>query len=272
MNYLLLPVLFSILFSSNINAQSRLLNPVEIQAIEAEIDKNLQSPKLDKKKKLMATILAGREFYQYRFYKKSKKYYNAAISIETKENKSEAYINLLAIAIVEKDKKIIKKSYNSAKKYFEKNSNFKSEEIGYYLASIEGYLSGDNQKNIKGFYGRFIQDENLSDLIKSKNYLKALSILNPNDLDPKGINSLEFIIYDALNVHINKKKVKNLYCSEEYKKYPDSYTYSVLICGLLSDYLATNKFDEKRLKRATKYFAEIDREKSYLLEVVKEIK
>lgn len=269
-NLLLFSFVLSI--STNIKAQSTVVTTKEVQAIEAQVDKELQSSKLDNKKKLIATSLAGREFYQYRFYDKSKKYYQAAIAIDTKENKSEAYINLVAIAFINKDKKEIQKAYDEAQKYFGQNKRFKSQEIGYYLTSIEGYLAGKNKTNIKGFYGRFVEDANLVDLIKNKKYSEALSVLNPEALDPNGMNSLDFISYDALNVNVNKKNVKSLYCTEEFKKYPEAYTYSILICGLLNDYLTNDKFDEHRLKRAEKYFAEMDSEKAYLLEVVKEIK
>jgi hypothetical protein len=270
-NLLLLSVLFSASLSTNLQAQSKVVSAKEVQAIEEQIDKELQSSKLDNKKKLIATILAGREFYQYRYYDKSKKYYQAAIAIDTKENKSEAYINLMAIALVNKDKKDIQTAYDSAKKYFSDNKKYKSQEIGYYLSSIEGFLSGKNKDHVKGFYGRFVEDANLADLVKNKKYSEALSVLNPESLDPNGMNSLEFITYDVLNVNVHKKNVKKLYCAEEFKKYPDAYTYSILVCGLLNDYLTNNKFDEQRLKRAEKYFAEMDREKAYLLEVVKEI-
>lgn len=132
-------------------------------------------------------------------------------------------------------------------------------------------MSGKSKENIKGFYGRFVQDANITDMVKDKKYSEALVALNPDSLDPDGMNTLGFVTYDALNVNVNKNKVKDLYCSSEFKKYPDAYTYSTLICGLLNDYLTNNKFDEQRLKRAEKYFAEMDSEKSYLLEVVKEI-
>lgn len=271
-NLLLLSLVVSSSFSNALYAQSTVVSAKDVKLIEEKIDKELQSSKLDNKKKLIATLLAGREFYQYRFYDKSKKYYQNATTIDTKENKSEAYVNLMAIALVNKDKKDVQKAYDEAQKYFGSNKKFKSEEIGYYLSSVEAYLTGKNKDNVKGFYARFIQDANLVDLVKDKKYSEALAALNPEGMDQEGMNSLEFITYDALNVNLNKKNVKKLYCSTEFKNYPDAYTYSVLVCGLLNDYLTNNKFDEQRLKRAEKYFAEMDSGKSYLLEVVKEIK
>ena len=147
-NLLLFTLFFSTTFSINANAQSAVVSAKEVSALEESIDKELKSSKLDNKKKLIATLLAGREFYQYRFYDKSKKYYHLAIAIDTKENKSEAYINLIAIALLSKDKKDIQKSHDGAKKYFNDNKKYNSEEIGYYLSSIEGFISGKNKNNV----------------------------------------------------------------------------------------------------------------------------
>lgn len=251
--------------------QSKLITQKELKAIEEQVDRELLSSNIDNKKKLIANLLAGREFYQYRFFDKSKKYYLSATNIDTSENKTEAYINLMAIALISKDKKELKNSYNEATKYFNNNPNYNSEDIKYYLTSIESYLSGKNTNAVTGFYGQFVKEENLVDLVKAKKYAEALSMLNPEKIG-EGDITIEVIIYDSLNVALNKKNVKTLFCEKEFKKYPNAYTYSTLTCGLLSDYLKKSKFDPERLKRAESYFAEMDSEKSYLLEVVKEIK
>lgn len=270
--YYITLVLLSVFLATNVLSQSKVLSDKEVETIEEQVDKLLQSPQINNDKKLTAYTLAGREFYQYRFYDKAKKYYQAAIKVNTTASKTEAYINLVAIALVTKNKKELQNRFDETQNYFNKNKKLKTNEVSYYLDSIEDYLSGKNKNNIKGFYGRFVEDANLAELIKSKKYSDALSVLNPEGLDPKGMNSLEFISYDVLNVYVNKKNVKNLYCSNEFRKYPNAYTYSVLLCGLLNDYLTKSVFDESRMKRALNYFSEVDREKSYLLDVVKEIK
>lgn len=266
---LLTTIIFS-LSTTAAFAQSKLISPKEIEAMEAEAQKQIQSRKLNNKTKLLAYLLAGREFFQYRYYDKAKKYYLEATKIETSENKSEAYINLMAIALIEKNKSSLQENYNSAQIYFNKNSSFYNKEMKYYMASIESYLSGKKNPDIKGFYAHFLNEENLTSLIKNKEYEKALSTLNPQALE-NADNSAEAVIYDALNVSVHQKNVKNLYCEKEYKQYPDAYTYTVLICGLLDDYLKNSKFDPKRLARAEKYFAE-EKERMYLLDMVKEIK
>lgn len=259
-----------IISSSHAFAESKMISVKEIEAMEAEADKQLQARNLDNKTKLLAYLLAGREFYQYRYYDKAKKYYQNALKIETKENKSEAYINLMAIALKEKDKNSLQEIFKSSETYFKENPSLYTKEIKYYMESIASYLSGKKNEEIKGFYAHFLNEENLTSLIKNKEYQKALSSLNPQALENSD-NSSEAIIYDALNVSVHKKNVKNLFCEKELKQYPDAYTYTVLICGLLNDYLTTSKFDEKRLARAERYFAE-EKNRMYLLEMVKEIK
>lgn len=253
------------------NSYAQMLTADQVKVIEAQIDKELLSSKLDSKKKLIANLLAGREFYQYRFYDKSKKYYEAAKKIETKENKSEAYINLIAIGLMSKDKKEMQNAFDEATKYFKKNTPYNTTDIQYYMNSMKNYLSGKHSGELKGFYGHFVREGNLIDLVKKKNYQEALSKLNPAGMEEAGTN-LEVIIYDALNVALHKKSVKKLYCLNEYKKYPNAYTYSSLICGLLNDYIEKSEFNSERMKRAQKYFTEEDNEKIYLLDVVKEIK
>lgn len=252
--------------------QSKLITPEQLKAIEEQVDRELQSNKLDNKKKLVANLLAGREFYQYRFFDKSKKYYQAAINIEVQENKSEAYINLMAIALLSKDKKELQTAYVEAVDYYKKNPAYSSESTKYYLQAIESHLTGKSKEAVKGFYGQFVSEANLIGLVKSKQYAEAFSKLNPERMGGVDNTNLETIIYDLLNVKINKGHVKTLACNDEYKKYPNAYTYSILICGLLNDYMNTSKLNPERLKRAEKYFTEEAPDKSYMLEVVKEMK
>jgi hypothetical protein len=256
------------------NAQSRihskLITQEQLEIIEKQIDSELQSKKLDRKKKLIANLLAGREFYQYRFFDKSKKYYQSAITIEIQENKSEAYINLMAIALLSKNKKELQQAYTQALDYYKKNPKYSTESIQYYLQAIQGHLTGKTKEAIKGFYGQFVSESILIELVKNKQYSEALSKLNPERMGGTENTNLETIIYDLLNVKINK--AKTLSCNDEYEKYPNAYTYSILVCGLLNDHIKDAKLDPEKLKRAEKYFSEEAQDKAYLLEVLKELK
>ena len=249
--------------------QSQLISPKELEMIEIEVTQKLKSNQLDHSKKFLIYMLAGRELYQYRFYDKAKKYYQSALQLDVPDNKSESYINLMAISLVEGNNEELKKTYEEAKKYYSQNASYKGKDITYYLKTIESYLTGKG--TVEGYYGQFTEETNLINLIKNKEYLKALVSLNPKSLK-KSQNNFNIIVYDALNVSVNKKKVKELYCSDDLKKYPKAYTYSTLICGLLTDYISKSFFDEKRLKRARTYFTEENQDKKYLLDMVEELR
>lgn len=268
--------LFLIVFSLKTHSQlgpekiqSQIISPKELEMIETEVTQKLKFNQLDDSKKFLINILAGRELYQYRFYDKAKIYYQSALQLDVPDNKSEAYINLMAISIVEGNKAKLKDIYEQAKKYYSQNASYKGKEITYYLKTIESYLTGKGI--IDGYYGQFAEETNVINLIKNKEYLKALANLNPKGIK-KSKNNFNIIVYDALNVAVNKKKVKELNCLEDLIKYPKAYTYSTLLCGLLSDYLSAGSFDEKRLKRARTYFAEENQDKKYLFDMVEELR
>jgi hypothetical protein len=270
-------VLICLLFTQSTmvysQTDSKIITPTEMKQIEERVQKELASKNLDQKKKFYLNLLAGRELYQYRFYDKAKIYYQNAIKMNIKEDKTEAFINLIAIAIIKKDKPKVQLAYDQAKNYFIEYPKFKNQEIDYYLKSIDKYLPFKNEidpKEITGFYGRFAHEENLINLLKNKEYQKAFSNLNPNAMI-NAEDDFNITVFDSLNVLLNKKSVNALFCNKQFKKYPTSYAYNIIICGLLNDYLHNGKFDSKHLKRAEKYFKNEDIEKYYLLTMIKEI-
>ncbi|MDD4973740.1 MAG: hypothetical protein PHY93_05285 [Bacteriovorax sp.] len=250
---------------------SKIIAPNDLKMIEDKVQSELKSPVLSDDKKFLINIIAGRELYQYRFYDKSQIYYENALKINTSENKTEALVNLIAIAINKSDKEKVRSLYEEAQNYYEKKSAFKTRDIDYYLNAVANYLSDKKAKQIDGFYATFAREEDLINLLKNKEYQKAFISINPAGLK-KSTNNFNITVYDSLNVLMNKKGVKELNCATEYKKYPKAYTYSIIICGLLTDYLESGKFSDKKMKRATSYFLNDNPEKNYLFELVKEIK
>ncbi|MBC7540485.1 MAG: hypothetical protein H7281_16795 [Bacteriovorax sp.] len=79
-----------------------------------------------------------------------------------------------------------------------------------------------------------------------------------SNLNPKAMKNAKedfnITVYESLNDLINKKSVNELFCNKQFKKYPTSYAYNIIICGLLNDYLQNGTFDNNHLKRAEKYF------------------
>lgn len=250
---------------------SQIVSPKELKFIEERIEQELQSTSLTEDKKFLINILAGREFYLYRFYDKAEVYYQNALKIKTRENKTEAYTNLISIAINNKNKERVKILYDEARTYYQTNPSYHSQDVVYYLNSLANYLEDKNAKKVDGFHAMFLAQEHLITLLKNKEYDKAMSAINPEGIKNASSN-FNITVYDGLNVLKNKKNVKELYCSKDYKKYPKAYTYSTILCGLLTDYLKTGNFTDKKVKLADKYFSQENPEKMYLLDMVKEIR
>lgn len=252
---------------------SKILSPKELKKIEERVQDELKGTNLSTEKKFFLNLLAGRELYQYRFFDKASQYYRNAIAMNIDENKTEAYINLMAIAIDKGDKEKVRALYKETLDYFTRNSQFKTKEIDYYLSTIENYLPGkSSEKNppkVEGFYGRFAHEENLINLIKEKNYEKAFSLLNPDGV-ARSTSDFNITVYDALNVVLKRKNAGQLYCSKQYKQYPNSFAMSTIVCSLLTDYMEKGKFEDKHVKTANLYFKE-NPEKQYIYELVNEL-
>lgn len=162
--------------------ESAIVTKKELAQIEAEFQKKIKSKDLDDKKIFYANLLAARELYVYRFFDKSEHYYEEAKKVKISEDMSEAYINLMAIALVENNKIKLQKRFEEATRYFSNEKKYKKVEIDYYLTSIESYLNGKSSRPVKGYYGKFVQEENLIERIKKKDYEGSLSSLNPESL------------------------------------------------------------------------------------------
>lgn len=257
--------------SSQTFSQSKILSPAEFKMVEDRIEKELANPKLDSATKFIINMKVGAEAYQYRFFDKAFRYYSNAIALKVENDKAEAYINRVAIAIVSEDKRKIRDNLNEAISYFEENKKFKTTEVELYLDSVKKSMSSEPQKAVSGFYGAYVREENLKNLLKDKKYQKAFSLFSEDGIK-KSEDSFNVVVYDTLNILLNKKSVKHLYCDKEYKENLHAYVNSVLICGLLNDYLESGKFSDKKMKKAERYFLKTDAKNNFLLDMVKDIK
>jgi hypothetical protein len=266
-----------LIFNNSVFAQndSNLFSDKELKILEETVAKKLSDPKITTKQKFYVYLRVARELYQYRFYDKSKSYYQEAIKISTEENKSEAYINIITIDVLKKDKALVKSDYEIAKKYYEVNPKLKNKEIEYFFKSLELYLPSSgkvaDKDLVNGFYGTFSSEENLINLLKQKDYDQAFSLISPKNLDNSS-NDFNIIVYDLLNVFHNKKNVKKLYCDKQFNQYPNSFAYSTILCGLLNDYIKSSDFTASRIKMADIYFKKENTEKQYLYDLALEIK
>ncbi len=234
------------------------------------IDKMKQS-NLSNKEKYFIYNMAGREFYYYSKFDKSAEYYQKAIDTKYETNLTEAYINLIAISLTKKDQNNFNKHVEIANSYFAKNKEYRTTEIDQYLLMMNNFAKNNFSGEVPAFYGHYQQTLQLEKLIKDKNYREAMALLNPLSINESNNYEMEST-YDLLNVLTSGTKVSHLLCSKTLKKYPNSFSYSVIICDNLTFYLKNKKLNSEKIKNLTKYFKEINSKKSYLLDALLELK
>jgi hypothetical protein len=250
----------------------QILSNKTIKQIESAVQKQMKDKNLTDEKKYYFYLLAGREFLSYNYLDYSQKYYDMALALKFKANHSEVYLKLLAIAVLKK--KNIQKAFDTAKSYFNDHPTDLTGEMKDYLNFIEySYLSKKTKElkdNVyKGFYGQYAGWQDVEDKIKSKSFVEALASLNPDGLQKADIGSK--VTYDLLNVVVNHERASNLLCDETYQKYPNAYSYSMMICGSLKKYLKEKKLSKNDLKALEDYFKENHQEKNYLLIPLREL-
>ena len=268
-------ICFSFIISINLFADSKIATEAELKNFEIQVEKELSDNNNPPDKKFNINMSVAKEAYRFALYEKALHYFSNAIAINADINKSDAYLSKINIALFlkPKDEAKIGQFLDEAIKYFNENTKYKSLEADSFLASIEKSLGRPSTIVAKenSSFTKYISEENFERMLKTKEYQQAFLKLNPEKIKISQ-NSLHVTAFDTLNVLLNKKKVKELYCNKEYKKYPDAYAYSMIVCGLLNDYLKTGHFTDKKMKVAEEYFTKSGSEKKYLLEMLKEIK
>jgi len=178
--------------------------------------------------------LAAREFYTYKFYKKSLEYYELAIAMDVKEDKTEAFINLMAIEHA-RDRKITQATFDRVMKHFKSSGKIKDGGIAHYMEFISNsFFSEKPTEEFQGFYGQFSKDKSIKKYITNKEYKKALSLINSQSIDSSDI--VNRVQYDLLrSLVLGKSKIK-LSCKDTLDKYPHSFSWSMGVCRTLVKY------------------------------------
>jgi len=254
----------------NFNLQASAVD-TKIAEIEKVILEKMQQTSLSNKEKYFIYNMAGREFYYYQKYDKSAEYYQKSIETGFDTNLSEAYINLIAISLTKKDQSNFNKQVEIANNYFAKNKEYKTTEIDQYMQMMTNFAKNNFSGEVPAFYGHYQKTMQLEKLIKEKNYRDAIALLNPLAIAESNNYDMEST-YDLLNVLTNGSKVSHLLCSKTLKKYPNSFSYSVIICDNLTFYLKNKKLSTEKVQYLTKYFKEINQNKSYLLTALQDLK
>jgi len=117
----------------------------------------------------------GKEAFEYDQADKSQEYYSKAIAINVDQDKSEAYINRIALVFSVQNKEQIKKYYQEADEYFSKNKKYKTDVIASYLNSLDDYLSKKGKKVgfLRGLTFKIITKNSL----RKRSFMKLLIYL-----------------------------------------------------------------------------------------------
>lgn len=269
-------VIFSatILLWNHLAFAKRILPDDTITKLEGELKKQTELKSVSKERKFYLYVLAGREFLNYRYLDKSEEYYQKSIALSLPLDATEAYINLISIAIRKGNQSNIKNRVESAIDYFyRKNPSLLNPALRRHLDFlVVTFLNGGMQEQRKKVYNDYIYGDyarmrQLENNIQKREYIKAYLALNPNGLENADIGLK--ITYDLLNVIVNRSIVKKLFCEKLYNKYPNDYSYPMKICRILKDYLKEGRVDQQHIVNLEEYFESNYKDKVYLLEAVK---
>jgi tetratricopeptide (TPR) repeat protein len=238
--------------------------------IENEFLKNLDSKSLSKSERFQYYNLAARELYNFNFYKKSSEYYKKAIALNTKEDLTEAYINLMAIDHATLGK-VKEETYKKALNYFKSSKKINETGIKKYMGFIESnFINKSSKKEFKGFYGQYSIDTNVKDLIKNKNYKKALSFYNDKNMVSNDINTR--LTYDILRSLVYGKNKSYLYCARGIEN-QSKFSWITMSCRVLLNYQKGRKPSSKELGSIKKSMELSDSmNKYYLISTLGELK
>lgn len=239
----------------------------EVDALEKEFLAELSKKNVSQEVIFYHYLLAGRETFTLGADDYSKKYFLKAIEMKVNENKSEAYVDLIALAHRNKDFPEKKKLIQNLIKYYDKNPQYLNVQMKSYL----NYLKNDKlDHQLEPYFGHFNSINILENLIKNKSYLQAYLMLNLEGLKDADIGIKT--TYDLLNCLVNKRKVKKYLCMDTYKKYPTAYSYSIKICGALEQYSREGKVSPTRIDDLKNFFNKNYQDKSFLAVALEDLK
>ncbi len=250
---------------------STILSNQELSKLESQYEKEIKDSKLAPDKKLIVTLIIARELYQYRFYDKALSYFDRAIEINSTQDKSEAYINRVTMALIKNDQSLISKYIEETQAYFTNNPKYYTAENKYYIDSVSAIYSPTKMEVPPHYYASYVIEAQIKVLMKLKKYPEALVKLNALEVASSKDNSL-ILSFDLLRFLTNAADKNKLLCKKQFDQYPKAYTYSSILCGLVIQKISAKKIASKDLKRAEIYFKEDNPSFSYLFDLFKEIK
>ncbi len=263
-----LSVLFN--FALKAEVENKAMPKDKIEQLEKSVIEELNKRNPSKKEYHAIYNLAAREFYYLGYLKKSEEYYQKSVEVAVEVNKTEAFINLMAIAFTEKNMEKLKKQLNEANKYFNNNKKHKTVDVEMYLSSMTDVVENKISKGKVSFFSEYIRKGSFENVLKEKKYEEELLKYNIEKLLEADYASI--VDYDLLNVLSRQKNVKKLFCEDQLQKYPDAFAPAIIICAMLSDYVNNRPVKEESFARLEKYFQDINGDRKYVLPYLRELK
>ena len=256
--------LFSAYSSENLSAE-------QIKKIETAWLAEFKAGKPSLEREYFVYLNIAQDFLLHGLHDQSTKYLKKAIQLEINENKTQAYIDLIMLSENKSDQSF-KENLEALNKYWQENPKYTNKDLTEYLNSLMKIEKGNfTAKDFSHrFYGVTAREKVFHDSIKSKNYNKALSLMNPVHVKDAGI--IAQVKYDLLMTLVKKNKHHQFLCSDAFAKYGKIYSYSMMICSILHEYQKTEKIESKNIEELESYFKEQSSRDSYLLEMVKDLR
>lgn len=225
-----------------------------IKKNEIELNTLIKSKKVPNKNLYYIYLIAARDFQLANLNQYYVTYLNKAKNLETKENKAEVYWRLTNY--YRKNDALVKAKALLLE--WEKTRNKPDKILGQAfqllkmkLTSTEKKLSNKEEEILeRGPFSYQFKMEKLDQLIKSKHYAKALSMINKKEIQKQMISSI--VRYDLLNSLVRGKKISSPICLTTYEKYRNSLSYSMKICKAIIEYNKNGNVSKSTLKETKK--------------------
>lgn len=239
----------------------------EVDQVLPVVRQDLNNSKLDPAQKYALNIVLARELLAQKYYQEAREFYQNALKLAPKSGSAEALVNLTFIKkqLLAPGEKISDSELEATVRELKQMSA--GQEIAQEFSEL--YLAPKKTpKQYDGFYGAYKNDTQVRALILERRYAEALSLMgvvkSERDITTK-------ITYDLLTRLVTKTKRTPL-CEEVRAKYPNSISYSMMICKMLMDKNQNKAISSQALTRLK---AQIEREspdKAYLYQLAQELK
>lgn len=263
--------LIIVLMSSALFAEE-FLSDKKLKEFEEKILSKMDLKKIGAEREFYLNQLMGRELFTYEKFNFAKKYFRKVKASKFIGNKTEALMGLAQISYQEYNKDQLKADLVALESFYKSSPQYSTDQnqelIKYYqfVGLNKKELGKTKFKNLKNKILEFnVSEKKRKNLIEANEFKDAFRLI-----DKPGIESLNVgykIEHDLLNVLVHKQGVKadKLHCYSKMKKYPNDWSYPILICTSLTEYLKKGQVSKKNFKKLERYFSKRATNRKHLL-------